>query len=40
LEVVNGVAARYRDLSEVGLSVVCCTSFKLAMNCFFLQFLH
>jgi hypothetical protein len=36
LEIVNGVAARYRELSEVGLSVVHCTSSKLAIDQFFL----
>jgi hypothetical protein len=36
LGVVNGVAARYRELSGAGLSVVRCMCFKLAMICFFL----
>jgi hypothetical protein len=39
LEVVNGVATRYRDLNEVSLLVVHCTCFKLAMICFFFEFL-
>jgi hypothetical protein len=39
LEIVNGVAARYRDLSEASLSVVRCTCFKLVMICFFFEFL-
>jgi hypothetical protein len=38
LEVVNGVAARYQDLSEAGLSVIRCTCFKLAIICFFFEF--
>jgi hypothetical protein len=37
LEVVNGVATRYRDLSEASLSLVRCTCFKLTMICFFLR---
>jgi hypothetical protein len=37
LGIVNGVAARYRELSRAGLSVVRCTCFKLAMYQFFLQ---
>jgi hypothetical protein len=36
LEVVDGVAARYRELSRARLSVVCCMCFKLVMDhCFF-----
>jgi hypothetical protein len=36
LGVVDGVAARYRELSGAGLSVVHCMCFKLAMDhCFF-----
>jgi hypothetical protein len=39
LGVVNGVAARYRELSGAGLSVVCCMCFKLAMDHCFFEFL-
>jgi hypothetical protein len=38
LEVVNGVAARYREKSEVSLLVVHCTCFKLAMDYCFVEF--
>jgi hypothetical protein len=38
LGIVNGVAARYRELSGAGLSVVRCMCFKLAMDPSFFEF--
>jgi hypothetical protein len=37
LEVVNGMAMRYRELSE---AVVRCMCFKLAMSYFFFEFFY
>jgi hypothetical protein len=40
LEVVNGVAARYRELSKMGLLVVRFMCSKIAMSYFFCKFFY